>query len=35
MSIMLEDKEAIRELLSSYCFRIDRGDPEGLLAQFS
>jgi ketosteroid isomerase-like protein len=35
MSMMLEDKEAIRELLSSYCFCIDRGDPPGLLAQLA
>lgn len=35
MSTLLEDKEAIRDLLSSYCHYVDRGDPNGLLAQFT
>ena len=35
MSTAVEDKEAIRELLASYCFCIDRGDPEGLLVQLA
>jgi len=35
MSMILEDKDAIRELLASYCFCIDRGDPQALLAQLA
>lgn len=32
MTSVVEEKEAIRELLAEYCFCVDRGDPEGLLA---
>ncbi len=35
MTSLIEDKEAIRELLATYCFCVDRGDPKGLLATFT
>ena len=35
MSTSLEDKEAIRELLSSYCFHTDRKDADARLALFA
>jgi hypothetical protein len=35
MSTLSEDKEAIRDLLSSYCFHTDRGNPDALAALFT
>jgi len=35
MSGLLEDKEAIRELFSEYCFRMDDGDYAGVAALFT
>lgn len=35
MPSILEDKDAIRELMAEYCFRCDERDSEGLAALFS
>jgi ketosteroid isomerase-like protein len=35
MPSVIEDKDAIRELMANYCFRCDERDPEGLAALFS
>jgi uncharacterized protein (TIGR02246 family) len=32
---LLEEKDAIRELLAEYCFRLDGGDYEGMAALFT
>src|SRR5205085_4519119 len=35
MSSALEEKDAIREVLAEYCFRLDGGDYEGMAALFT
>jgi uncharacterized protein (TIGR02246 family) len=35
MTMSLEDKDAIREVLAEYCFRLDRGDYDGMAALFT
>ena len=35
MPSALEEKDAIREVLAEYCFRLDGGDYEGMAALFS
>jgi uncharacterized protein (TIGR02246 family) len=35
MTTLLEDKDAIRELLSQYCFCVDSGDAETYAAMFT
>lgn len=35
MATALEDKDAIRELLAEYCFRLDAGDYDGMAALFT
>ena len=35
MAGMLEEKDAIRELLAEYCFRLDGGDFDGMAALFT
>jgi ketosteroid isomerase-like protein len=35
MSSMLEEKDAIREVLAEYCFRLDGGDYAGMAALFT
>ena len=35
MSTTLEEKDAIREVLAEYCFRLDGGDYDGMAALFT
>jgi ketosteroid isomerase-like protein len=35
MAAMLEEKDAIREVLAEYCFRLDGGDYDGMAALFT
>ncbi|TAL01962.1 MAG: nuclear transport factor 2 family protein [Rhodospirillaceae bacterium] len=35
MSTLLEDKDAIRDLLANYCFYTDRKNPDALVALFT
>jgi SnoaL-like domain len=35
MTSVIEEKDAIRELMANYCFRCDERDPDGLAALFS
>src|SRR5918994_1588089 len=35
MPSVLEDKDAIREVLAEYCFRLDGGDYDGMAALFT
>jgi 3-phenylpropionate/cinnamic acid dioxygenase small subunit len=35
MASVLEEKDAIREVLAEYCFRLDGGDYDGMAALFS
>jgi hypothetical protein len=35
MATMLEQKDAIREVLAEYCFRLDGGDYDGMAALFA